>query len=153
FVNKKTGVAFPTYVKIAERCAMTERGIRNAIDVLKRAGWLSVKKTRFKGPNEIRLALPGGLQSGTVVPDSNAQSGTVMPDNPAPSCRTNRHGDAAQSGTTVPVEPYTEPKTVPKTEPLRPAASQRWSSEAQANEVESYLQGHTKDEAESCLTI
>jgi hypothetical protein len=134
FINRKTGIAFPTYAKVVPRCAMTERGVRRGVHRLKEGGWLSVKKTRFKGPNEIRLALPSNVQSGTAVPNSSAQSGTAVPDsnaaqsgmdvpdNAAPSCRTNRHGDAAQSGTTVPVEPSIEPYTEPKTEPLRPSA-------------------------------
>ena len=152
FVNQKTGLAFPTYLTIAKRCAMTERGVRQAVKELIRAGFLTAKKTRFKGPNDLRLALPRDIQSGTAMPDCDGpQTGTVVPLNPAPSCRTNRHGDAAQSGTTVPVEPYTEPYTEHQTEPVRPSASQRYSYEAQADEVESYLKKHTNDEADRRL--
>jgi hypothetical protein len=123
FVNKKTAFAFPTYATVAARCAMTEEGVRKAVKKLEQAGFLTKKKTRFKGPNELRLAVPSSSQSGTAAPDCEVQSGTGEPDKPAPSCRTNRHRGAGQSGTEEPVELKTEPSTEYKTEPLkRPSA-------------------------------
>jgi hypothetical protein len=122
FVNKKTGVAFPGNDAIAPRCAMAEDTVRKHVAVLIREGWLTAEKTKFRGSYDLRFTLPSNGLSGTAMPDSDTQSGTVMPDNPARSCWTNRHSDAAQSGTVVPPTPYIEPSTKPYTEPLRPAA-------------------------------
>lgn len=127
FINRKTGVAFPGNDAIAPRCGMAEDTVRKHVAVLIRNGWLTAEKTKFRGSYDLRLTLPSNGLSGTPMPDSEGiQSGTTMPDNPAPSCRTNRHGDAAQSGTSSPtshyIEPSTKPFTQPPTEPLRPSA-------------------------------
>jgi hypothetical protein len=129
FINRKTGVAFPGNDEIAARCGMAEDTVRKHIAALVRVGRLTAKKTKFRGSYDLRLTLPGNGQSGTDVPDCSSQSGATVPANSASSCRPNRHGDAAQSGTEAPsthyTEPHTKPFTKPHTEPVRPSASGR----------------------------
>lgn len=105
FINRDSGVAWPTWGTVARSCGLSERQIRNGFAVMKEAGFFVVRRRRFRDANEIELALPPS-QPGTAMPDCD-------PPKAARTRRSNRHVDATETGTPMPPNLLSEPSKEP----------------------------------------